>query len=219
MYQIEPRPSTKVLGGRPQSSEMLSRNYRSIVPQIELFEQLRVYPFISDPEFAQGLAIILGHPDIPASEKEIGRNDALVLQAKCYYFTRKKKLVSPVNVEAYRAWLEARPLADNLTAQVTVAAQRGAGSSATPLPPKSEKTEERSNPASLEPAYPTSFAHIVELITTGQPIPGIQQIPDTLLTGQGAPSARQKRRKPWEKEEITPSSINPGPRTVKARVH
>ncbi|KAI5291358.1 hypothetical protein KEM54_005211, partial [Ascosphaera aggregata] len=29
------------------------------------------------------------------------------------------------------------------------------------------------------PAYPSSFAHIVELITTGQPVPGIQEIPST----------------------------------------
>ncbi|KAL1958342.1 hypothetical protein VTO42DRAFT_4659 [Malbranchea cinnamomea] len=55
-------------------------------------------------------------------------------------------------------------------------------------------------PEGENPAYPTSFARIVELITTGQPIPGIQQIPDTVLTGQGAPSNIKPRRKPWEKE-------------------
>lgn len=52
-----------------------------------------------------------------------------------------------------------------------------------------------------ETPYPSSFARIVELITTGQPIPGIQQIPDTVLVGQGAPSVVPPRRKPWEKDE------------------
>lgn len=49
--------------------------------------------------------------------------------------------------------------------------------------------------------YPTSFAHIVELITTGQPIPGIKEIPSTLLTGQGTEPAKARRKKPWEKDE------------------
>lgn len=49
--------------------------------------------------------------------------------------------------------------------------------------------------------YPTTFAHIVELITTGQPIPGIKDIPTTVLQGQGTAAEKPKRRKPWEKDE------------------
>jgi hypothetical protein len=54
-----------------------------------------------------------------------------------------------------------------------------------------------------EPAvpYPTSFAHIVELLSSGQPIPGIKDIPDTILTGQGSTAAQSKRKKPWEKDQ------------------
>lgn len=57
-------------------------------PQADIFEQLSTYPFSTDREFAGGLAIILGHPETPASDEEIARDDDLVLQAKCYYFTR-----------------------------------------------------------------------------------------------------------------------------------
>jgi len=49
--------------------------------------------------------------------------------------------------------------------------------------------------------YPTSFAHIVELITSGQPVPGIKEIPSTVLTGQGTEPAKARRKKPWEKDE------------------
>jgi hypothetical protein len=49
--------------------------------------------------------------------------------------------------------------------------------------------------------YPTSFAHIVELITSGQPVPGIKEIPSTVLTGQGTEPAKPRRKKPWEKDE------------------
>lgn len=53
-----------------------------------LFEKLRTYSFQNDPEFANGLAIILGHPNTPATETEMSREDDLVLQAKCFFFSR-----------------------------------------------------------------------------------------------------------------------------------
>lgn len=48
------------------------------------------------------------------------------------------------------------------------------------------------------PPYPQSFSHLVELITTGQPIPGLKVVPNTLLTGQGSKAVESKRKKPWE---------------------
>lgn len=50
------------------------------------------------------------------------------------------------------------------------------------------------------PPYPPSFAEIVALITTGATIPGIRDIPDTVLTDQGTKPVARKRRKPWEKD-------------------
>ena len=49
--------------------------------------------------------------------------------------------------------------------------------------------------------YPTSFSQIVELITTGQPIPGIREIPDTVLEGRDSQATSVKRKKPWEKDD------------------
>lgn len=49
--------------------------------------------------------------------------------------------------------------------------------------------------------YPPTFAEIVELITSGAPIPGIRDIAPTLLTAQASKPSASKRRKPWEKEE------------------
>jgi hypothetical protein len=48
--------------------------------------------------------------------------------------------------------------------------------------------------------YPPTFAEIVELITSGKPIPGIKEIPPTLLTDQASKPTASKRRKPWEKD-------------------
>ena len=46
--------------------------------------------------------------------------------------------------------------------------------------------------------YPISFSQIVELITSGEPIPGIKEVPDTVLEGQVSQPMTAKRRKPWE---------------------
>ena len=53
-------------------------------------------------------------------------------------------------------------------------------------------------PVAAEARYPTSFSHIVELITTGQPVPGIKDVPGTLLSGQDSRAVKSKRKKPWE---------------------
>ncbi|KAL3459872.1 hypothetical protein BJX64DRAFT_290868 [Aspergillus heterothallicus] len=200
-----PPPSSMVTTTTPQASSIEQQpSYTNI------FESLRAYPFETDQEFASGLAIILGHSETPASEEEISRDDELVLQAKCYYFARKINIVSPIVVADYKSWLEARTASNNFVNQLRVTETPEYEPSKTvSLSHASTYPEQQpTRPLSQEPAYPTSFAHIVELITTGQPVPGIQQVPDTLLTGQGAASAKSKRRKPWEKEESTVVSID-----------
>lgn len=49
--------------------------------------------------------------------------------------------------------------------------------------------------------YPTSFSQIVDLITNGQPIPGIKEVPDTILLGQESRAVTAKRKKPWERDD------------------
>ncbi|CAG8402648.1 unnamed protein product [Penicillium salamii] len=150
----------------------------------QLFERLQTYAFAADPEFANGLAIILGHPETPASEAEMNRDDDLVLQAKCFFYSRKEQLSPAVDFAAFKSWLgkDTTESAHTSTESPNPTGD-GTGSNA-------------------EPAYPSSFAHIVELITTGQPIPGIQEIPDTVLTGHDLASEKPRRRKPWEKDEV-----------------
>ena len=59
---------------------------------LSIFDRLQLYPFDTDLEFANGLAIILGHPGTPATKAEIDREDDLVLQAKCFFFSRLSHL-------------------------------------------------------------------------------------------------------------------------------
>ncbi|KAE8375882.1 hypothetical protein BDV26DRAFT_294592 [Aspergillus bertholletiae] len=169
----------------------------STTKQVEIYEKLRSYPFHTDHEFAKGLAIILGHPDTPATETEISCNDDLVLQAKCFYLSRKERLTHPIKFTAYKAWLQSDTLPGNEVANTTPQ-QLHAPVADTHM--SVDDTNQTPTPVQ-EPTYPSSFAHIVELITTGHPVPGIQQIPDTILKGHDTASTKPKRRKPWEKDE------------------
>ena len=54
--------------------------------------------------------------------------------------------------------------------------------------------------------YPMSFNHVVDLITKGESIPGIKEIPDTVLEGQASQSTTGRRQKPWEKVDARPES-------------
>lgn len=47
--------------------------------------------------------------------------------------------------------------------------------------------------------YPISFSQIVDLITSGKTIPGIKDVPDTVLEGQESRPSTAKRKKPWER--------------------
>lgn len=48
--------------------------------------------------------------------------------------------------------------------------------------------------------YPPTFAQIVALITSNSPIPGIKEIPPTVLTDYCSEPVLPKRRKPWEED-------------------
>ena len=45
-----------------------------------------------------------------------------------------------------------------------------------------------------------SYQEIVDLIQSGKTIPGIKEIPTTVLAGQGTTATKSTRRKPWEKD-------------------
>ena len=59
--------------------------------------------------------------------------------------------------------------------------------------------------------YPTSFSQIVELIASGDPIPAVQKVSDTVMEGLASQSTMAKRKKPWERDntgEGTVEAIN-----------
>ena len=173
--------------------------------QDDIFIRISQYSFDSDSDYLNGLSSILGHPSVPPSASEIYNNADLVLQAKCFYFTRKHEF-PPVDPSAYRSWLQSRPSGD--ATSFPVAGQSSHISTAAPtdestatsadVPPSLAATSPGSD---QPPPYPTSFAAIVDLITRNVPVPGIEEIPDTVLDhGSSKVDNTARRRKPWETE-------------------
>jgi Family of unknown function (DUF5572) len=166
-----------------------------------IFSSISRYPFDTDPEYLNGLATILGHPSALPSPSEVSQNADLVLQAQCFYFARKHGL-PPIDPSGYRTWLQTH--SSNAPASLPAAGQASdipapaaqaepaTASSIPSAPITTETTDER-------PPYPTSFEAIVDLITRNEPIPGIEEIPTTVLDhGSSKVDHTPRRKKPWE---------------------
>lgn len=99
-------------------------------------------------------------------------------------------------------WKNISPTATTKTAKTTTTTTTTVATVATAVAPHEPPTNLLSSATATTEApsqpYPQSFSHLVELIRTGQPIPGIREVPNTLLTGQGSKAVESKRRKPWE---------------------
>ncbi|KAL3421300.1 hypothetical protein PVAG01_07745 [Phlyctema vagabunda] len=148
----------------------------------ETYRQLESYHWDRDTEFQGGLSAILGNTTSPAQVEE------LTYRAQCYYFSRKKLNGAPINFDGYKAYMASR--------------MQGQGEPPATVGPS--PVQEEHPPTSAEDPkqapYPQTFSDIVALITSGAPIPGIKDIPPTLLTDQATKPVASKRRKPWEKE-------------------
>ncbi|PGH29367.1 hypothetical protein GX50_07891 [[Emmonsia] crescens] len=171
-------------------------------PSPSPYQPFHTYPFATDAEFKLGLGVILGKPaGTPAAEDEVsgGGGDGgdgdeyaemggeLLLKAKMFYFAKKFPSSTPLAPQGYKTYLQHLKNNNN---------NNTSSSSATTTTTTTTNTQQ-------EPTYPTPFAHIIDLITNNQPIPGIQDIPDTVLTGKDKPSVAARRRKPWEVVDST----------------
>ncbi|KAI5207797.1 hypothetical protein E4T39_01693 [Aureobasidium subglaciale] len=146
---------------------------QSPVDATAVFQKLDSYDWDHDNEFQAALASILRSASTPEQTAH------LTVRARCYYFTRKFK--TPVNFEAYQNWLESQDHPD-------------------PEPQPAVSSEVAHPPSMGEAPPPASFAEICALIAEGKPIPGIKDIPDTVLEGQGTQAQAPRRKKPWEKD-------------------
>ena len=130
-----------------------------------------------------------------------------------------RKYNTPIDFNRYVAWRRDQQLGSvldgdalpHLTSTGQIERSLNNGNNATKIDEQSTQASELgrlvspgTSSSSSSPAvpYPTTFARIVDLISTGEPIPGIKKIPDTVLEGKESHSVASKRRKPWEKSDV-----------------
>ncbi|KAI5852139.1 hypothetical protein BZA05DRAFT_36514 [Tricharina praecox] len=149
------------------------------------FFKIRDYTWENNAEFQAGLRSIVS---------SAAANDVRVLtnRAKCFYFAKKTGV--HVSDAEYQAWLDGGMTSPPTTPdEHEDEHEHGHGH---------EEVEQEAGGEKDEAPYPKSFAEVVELITAGKPIPGIMEIPDTILPlpTEAEAATAPVRRKPWEKE-------------------
>ncbi|KAK6361670.1 hypothetical protein TWF730_005384 [Orbilia blumenaviensis] len=179
----------------------------SISPEDDrLFLSLENYCWEDDPEFQSGLTEILSNTTDPTQVRFLTR------QAKCYFYSRK--ISRPILFPLYQTWLHReersgprrRSPSSEVGPPLDPTPIEAVGESNPSIPSDTPTTDKTATAGVLgtgggdddKVPYPTSFAHIVELITSGKPVPGIREIPNTLNAAPPTQSSAQQRRKPWE---------------------
>jgi len=139
-----------------------------------------------------GLTAILGPNPSPSQLHD------LTLRARCFYLSRKKSI--PIDFDGYKAYLASKStltpdstIIPNSTHEPKFEPQTTATMTNEIIPHHEPGVEQKTAP------YPPTFAQIVALITSNSPIPGIKEIPPTVLTDYHSEPVLPKRRKPWEK--------------------
>lgn len=182
----------------------------------ESFSQFRSYDWDSDADFQAGLQAILAaqQQSDPTTSITQQARDEIALRAKAFFFQRK--FGSSVDLQKYSQWLavqEGSAKEQEESASHGTTPQTEQSTDLLALPSTSSDAQEGA--AEGDTPYPNKYAQIVELILSGKPIPGILDIPDTLLgMEQSSKASVQRRRKPWEtvsepeKEEETESKVS-----------
>lgn len=75
----------------------------------------------------------------------------------------------------------------------------GDGTNATSLDTTSQAPDTASQAPEGTAPYSSNYQNVVELILAGKEVPGIKEIPDTVLPEQQSEAQASQRKKPWEK--------------------
>lgn len=156
--------------------------------QEKVYLEFLEYDWDSFQEFQDGLAEILdGYLSllqerdqtvqvIPPAEKQ-----QLIDQAKLFFYCTKTGNI--LNLDEYYAW------------------KRNNGGKITFVEESDEvSAPEDGDDPNQEAPYSSNYQELVDLIVSGKPVPGIKQIPDTVLSDQGSKLEAKSRVKPWEQK-------------------
>ncbi|PHH89793.1 hypothetical protein CDD83_5254 [Cordyceps sp. RAO-2017] len=206
-----------------------SDRIRSLQDEDSIYQAFDGYPWSKDKSFLSGLSAILGSPNGQDQQQQQGSPRDIATHARIFYYAQRVGV--SIDFAQYEAWLAAHP--DHRPPQVIPPrhdhrlgeddkneATGRHDPSVAALPwqhaaPKADLFVDRAaaqppSAAAAEPNYPMGFAEMLRLLQEGKPIPGIRQIPNTVVRDPSVKpvGTRAAPKKPWEK------TAAPSPPTV-----
>ncbi|KAK3293270.1 uncharacterized protein B0H64DRAFT_403900 [Chaetomium fimeti] len=195
------------------------------------FKQFDSYPWARDRSFLQGLMATLGPSLVNNTADGFTRQKALstTLQARIWWYrSRFNTDIDRALYESYSASNQPSCPDGAILAKLEEIQQRMSGAAPGPssssgqnipawqlnapkvdLSKKADDGANHNNTGDGAP-YPENFQALIEAVTMGKPIPGIKEIPDTVVRPPGVtPFGKMTApRKPWEKD--VPSDTGQG---------
>ncbi|KAM0427030.1 hypothetical protein ACHAPT_007928 [Fusarium lateritium] len=161
---------------------------RALQDDNAIFSAFDSYPWAKDKMFMSGLYAILGEPGQQNPQASLAD---MAIHARIFYYSQRIGVT--IDFTAYKAWLASNP--DHGPPDVLPAEyRRRDGASASPSPsldwqkaaPKADLYIDRKAAAAQagsedQPNYPMGFAEMIKLLKEGKPVPGIRQIPNTIV--------------------------------------
>ncbi|KAF7544795.1 hypothetical protein G7Z17_g9666 [Cylindrodendrum hubeiense] len=181
---------------------------RALKDEGAVFQAFDAYPWKKDKMFMSGLYAILGEPGQQNPQASLAD---MAIHARVFYYAQR--IGVSIDFARYQAWIAQQP--DRQPPDVLPEEYHRRTSSAQnpPAPvldwqqaaPKAELYVDRKAAAQStgdQPNYPMGFAEMLKLLQEGKPVPGIRQIPNTVVRDPSVKpvGARAVPRKPWEKD-------------------
>ncbi|CVL10805.1 hypothetical protein FPRO06_06828 [Fusarium proliferatum] len=182
---------------------------RALKDETAIFTAFDTYPWTKDKNFMSGLYAILGEP---GQQNPQASPADMAIHARIFYYAQR--IGVSIEFSAYKAWLASNPDYQPPDVLPEEYRQRDVAN-ASPVPvldwqkaaPKTDlyvnrKTAAAQSGSQDQPSYPMGFAEMIKLIQEGKPVPGIRQIPNTVVRDPAVKpvGARAVPRKPWEKD-------------------
>ncbi|CZR38641.1 uncharacterized protein FPRO_06168 [Fusarium proliferatum ET1] len=182
---------------------------RALKDETAIFTAFDTYPWTKDKNFMSGLYAILGEPGQQNPQASLAD---MAIHARIFYYAQR--IGVSIEFSAYKAWLASNPDYQPPDVLPEEYRQRDVAN-ASPVPvldwqkaaPKTDlyvnrKTAAAQSGSQDQPSYPMGFAEMIKLIQEGKPVPGIRQIPNTVVRDPAVKpvGARAVPRKPWEKD-------------------
>ncbi|KAI5466936.1 hypothetical protein BGZ63DRAFT_369939 [Mariannaea sp. PMI_226] len=200
------------MAAQPQGRHAGLEGIRSLKDEDAIFQAFDSYPWQKDKNFMTGLHAILGEPGQSSFQ---GSLIDIATHARVFYYN--KQIGVSINFMRYQDWLAKRPdyhppnvLPEEYYRQPETAAPSDGAQlfEWQQAAPKTELYVDR-NAADAQasaddgPNYPMGFAEMLKLIQEGKPVPGIRQIPNTIIRDPSVKpiGARAAPKKPWEKAD------------------